>query len=173
MPAEREVVAEQMAALGGFHSWFTWKERAYLHNVLAAEESILAMTSGLLEGRAWLVTVTDRRVLLLDKGLFYGVRQMELPLSHISSVAYKTGLAFGMIQLFAAGGARRIEMVRNRDVSRVAHIISGLTGRQKSPGHLSAADLISQLERLAELKRGGMLTEDEFASQKARILQPV
>ncbi len=32
-------------------------------------------------------------------------------------------------------------------------------------------DLVSQLERLAALKQQGILTEQEFADQKARLLQ--
>lgn len=173
MSVEKYVVEEQIAALGGFHCCLTWKERAYLHKVIAPGETLRALTEGFLEGSIWLVTVTDRRVLLLDKGFFYGLKQMEFPLSHISSVSYKTGLAFGRIQLFAAGGARRIEMVRKRDVPKVAHIVSSLIGRFRGPQHGPAADFVSQLERLAALKRSGILTEGEFALQKARLLQPV
>jgi hypothetical protein len=172
MPVEKRAVDEQIAALGGFHSWFTWKERGYLHNVMASGEKIFAMTSGFLEGNTWLVTVTDKRVLFLNKGLVYGLKQMELSLSHISSVAYKTGLIFGRIQFSAAGGTKRIEMVRKNDVSKVAHIISGLIAKLKIPAHAGAAtDLISQLERLAALKLGGILTDEELARQKAKILQ--
>jgi len=172
MPADREKVEEQIAALGLVHSWLTRRERACLHKVLSPEEKILAMTTGFLEGRAWLVTVTDTRVLLLDKGILYGLRQMEFPLSRINSVSYATGLAFGRMQITAAGGPKCIEMIWKTDLYRVAHTISGLLGKAGGKSRPSNADFVSQLERLAELKRGGVLTESEFALQKARILQP-
>ncbi|NTU70722.1 MAG: SHOCT domain-containing protein [Coriobacteriia bacterium] len=42
----------------------------------------------------------------------------------------------------------------------------GVPGGQAGPGE----DMISQLERLAALKAQGILTDEEFAAQKARIL---
>jgi hypothetical protein len=39
-----------------------------------------------------------------------------------------------------------------------------------APPPAAPADPIAQLKDLAELKRQGVLTEDEFAAQKARIL---
>lgn len=41
-----------------------------------------------------------------------------------------------------------------------------------APAPAAAEDPIDQLKDLAELKRQGMLTEQEFAAQKARILGP-
>jgi len=41
---------------------------------------------------------------------------------------------------------------------------------QASPAAPSADDLITQLERLGRLRDGGVLTEEEFAAQKARLL---
>ena len=39
-----------------------------------------------------------------------------------------------------------------------------------APAAAPAADPIEQLKELAELKRQGILTDDEFAAQKAKIL---
>jgi Short C-terminal domain len=39
-----------------------------------------------------------------------------------------------------------------------------------APAAAAASDPIEQLKELAELKRDGILTEQEFAAQKARIL---
>jgi hypothetical protein len=39
-----------------------------------------------------------------------------------------------------------------------------------APAAPAAEDTVAQLERLADLKKQGILTEDEFASQKAKIL---
>jgi Short C-terminal domain/Domain of unknwon function (DUF3824) len=38
------------------------------------------------------------------------------------------------------------------------------------PAALSQEDLISQLKQLGELRDAGVLTEDEFAAQKAKLL---
>ena len=39
-----------------------------------------------------------------------------------------------------------------------------------APSESSESDMISQLKQLAELKDQGILTEEEFAAQKAKIL---
>jgi hypothetical protein len=39
-----------------------------------------------------------------------------------------------------------------------------------APAATSQADMIEQLQKLGELKSAGVLTEAEFATQKARIL---
>jgi len=41
-----------------------------------------------------------------------------------------------------------------------------------APAPAATHDTIGELKELAELKRQGVLTEEEFAAQKARILGP-
>lgn len=41
---------------------------------------------------------------------------------------------------------------------------------QQQPDEAAPDDVISQLERLAELKKQGILTDAEFAAQKKRLL---
>jgi len=176
MAVEKCIVDQQIANLGDFDEWFTKKERKYLHEVMSPGEIIHAMTSGLLDGNTWLVTVTDKRVLFLDKGMIYGLKQVELPLSHISAVSHNTGLMFGKIEVSTAGGTKLIDMIKKKDVPKVAQIISDLVNRpreaQSAPQqyHDGKHDIVSKLERLAALKNQGILTEDEFKEQKAKML---
>jgi hypothetical protein len=46
-------------------------------------------------------------------------------------------------------------------------VVVGLSRRQQA----NAADPIARLKELAALKEQGLLTEEEFSAQKARILQ--
>lgn len=175
MPVDKQIVDKQIAQLGHFYKWFTKKERNYLHEVMTPGETIHAMTSGFLDGNTWLVTVTDKRVLFLDKGIIYGLKQMELPLSHISAVSHKTGLLFGKIEVSSAGGTKVISQIQKKDVAKVAQIISDLVNSPKETQTPSAQagakeDIVSQLERLANLKNQGILTEEEFNQQKAKLL---
>ncbi|MBK5275741.1 MAG: PH domain-containing protein [Desulfuromonadales bacterium] len=175
MAVDKKVVDDQIAELGDFYQWFTKKERNYLHEVMTPGENIHAMTSGTLDGTTWLVTVTDKRVLFLDKGMIFGLNQMEMPLSHISAISHSTGLLYGNIEISTAGGMKSIRNIMKSDVPKVAHIISDLIDpTKKSAVHDTSinpdADFISQLERLAKLKDSGILTDDEFIQQKAKIL---
>jgi Short C-terminal domain len=55
-------------------------------------------------------------------------------------------------------------------------VAGGLSRRQQARAQQAAAgapaDPIAQLKELAALKEQGMLTEEEFTAQKARILNP-
>jgi hypothetical protein len=42
--------------------------------------------------------------------------------------------------------------------------------QQAAPAPAPAVDPVAQLERLAELKNQGLLTEEEFAAEKAKII---
>ena len=175
MPVPKEVIDEQIKKLGDFDQWFTKKEIKYLPQVIDEGEEIKAMTSGLHEGTTWLIVVTNRRILFLDKGFFYGLKQMEMPLNQITSVSYKTGLMFGTLEVNTAGGTKRIEDISKKDVPKVAAIISELLRNLQSGSsqtqQQNKIDVVSQLERLAELKEKGILTEEEFQEQKAKLLK--
>ncbi len=174
MAVDKRVVDEQIKNLGDFYQWFTKKEIKYLPEVLDEGEEIKAMTSGVHEGNTWLIVVTTRRVLFLDKGMIYGLKQMEMPLAQITSVSHKTGIMFGEIEIDTAGGKKKIETISKKDVTKVAAIISDLVKHVHSspsvPQQTQQIDIASQLEKLAELKEKGILTEEEFLSQKAKLL---
>lgn len=168
----KEAVEAQITALGDFHQFFTRKEIDYLPEVLNAGETIQALTSGHYDGNTWLIVVTDKRLLFLDKGMVYGGRQVEIPLSQISASSSNTGLMFGEIGIATAGGSKTIGMIPKEDVAKVSQIISNLIN--KTPGvealPKESNDTIAQLERLAELKKQGILTEEEFQQQKKKLL---
>ena len=174
MPVDKSVVDAQLEKLGEFDQWFTKKEIRYLPEVLDEDEEIKAITSGVHEGHTWLIVVTTRRILFLNKKLLYGLEQMEIPLAQITSVSFKTGLMFGEIEVDSAGSKKKIETISKKDVSKVAATISDLVknihARANTAQSNHQLDIISQLEKLAELKERGILTEEEFLAQKAKLL---
>jgi hypothetical protein len=180
MPVSRQIVDAQLDAIGDFHHFFTRREVSFLPEVLAASEIIHGMSSGLYEGKTWLIVITDLRLIFLDRGLLYGLKQTDLPLSQISSISHKTGLFFGEIQVSTSSGTTTIARVNKRDVIKICSIISGLihsSSQPPSPGATSAAPptgdggLISQLEKLSALRAKGYLTEEEFRLAKAKLIQ--
>lgn len=179
MSVDKEYIDEQIAKLGDFDQYFTKKEIKYLPELINDGENILAMTSGFLDGNTWLIVVTDRRLLFLDKGMIYGLKQVEMPLDKISGISHKIGMLMGQISVMTSGGTQKIENILKTDVPKIARIISDLTSRENKTStkvapsissNNSEDDFISKLERLAKLKEQGILTEEEFFSQKARIL---
>ena len=96
-------IAAQIDAIGETDTFGTKKEIRYLPEVLDSDERIVGLTSGVLQGTTWLIVCTDRRVIFLDKGFLYGLKQTEIPLDSISSVTHETGLMFGRITVLGAG----------------------------------------------------------------------
>jgi PH (Pleckstrin Homology) domain-containing protein/putative oligomerization/nucleic acid binding protein len=175
MAVDRRIVEAQLRALGDFHQWFTKKEVRHLPTVLNSGETIRAVTSGVYQGNTWLVTVTDQRILFLDKGMFYGVTQVELPLRQINTISYTTGLLYGELRLITGSGRSVVKKIRKVEVEKISAIVSSLVRSAHSPTTqpktpTASADVASQLERLAKLMERGILTPDEFAAQKAKLL---
>jgi hypothetical protein len=175
MAVDRRTVDTQLDALGDFHQWFAKKEIRHLPSVLNRGETIRAVTSGVYQGNTWLVTVTDQRILFLDKGRFYGVTQVELPLRQISSISYKTGLMYGELHIAtSSGGQNTVKKLRKVEVAKLSSIVSSLVSRAHSPTQpntqTQSMDVASQLERLAALVERGILTRQEFSAQKAKLL---
>lgn len=88
----------QIESLGKIDKFGTKKEIRYLPEGMDEDETIKGIASGILEGNTWLIVYADRRLLFLDKGMLYGLKQMEISLDSISSVTHKTGIMFGSIE---------------------------------------------------------------------------
>ena len=55
--------------------------------------------------------MTDKRVIFLDKGLLYGLRQTTIPIDKISAVSGETGIIFGKSTINAGHGEKKITQV--------------------------------------------------------------
>lgn len=83
----------------GDDRFFTSRELNSLPGLLAPMEQVLAFSSGLHEGNTWLIVLTDQRIILLDKGMFYGLRQSTIELNRVNSIESKVGIMFGEISI--------------------------------------------------------------------------
>ena len=55
-----EEVQQQIKALASVDTFGTKKEIKYLPDILADDEAVLALTSGLMDGNTWLVVCTGK-----------------------------------------------------------------------------------------------------------------
>lgn len=190
MAVEREIIEAQIQALGKIDSFGTKKEIKYLPEVIMPGETILGLCSGLMDGTTWLCVVTERRMLMLDKGFITGLKHLEIPVSKILSVSFKTGFVFGELLIDSGGQIKIMKQVVKEDAAKMSGILSELLYKKDSqPAPPASAppvsatpaasaapaatvDVITQLERLAALKEKGILTDEEFAAEKARLLSP-
>jgi hypothetical protein len=113
---ERQQEYKRIAVDSGDDRFFTARELNHLPRILMDGEQVLAFSSGLMDGNTWLIVLTDKRVIFLDKGLLYGLRQVSVDLDRINSVASNTGLLFGDILITDGARQRKIEDVAKRSV---------------------------------------------------------
>ena len=96
---EKQSVMRELKQLPTFNMFGTKKEVSYLPEILNPDERVLGLISGFLDGNTWIIALTDRRVIFLDKGMLYGLKQRELPLDKINSISQKRGLLLGSITI--------------------------------------------------------------------------
>lgn len=164
-------VKKQIELLGEIDSFGTKKEINYLPEILREDEKICGITSGIYKSNTWLITLTDTRLIFLDKGMIYGLEQIEIPCDKINSVEFKTGLILADIIVWDGASKVLIENVDKRlGKVFVDAINSTLHTYKHKPTSSAPIDVATQLEKLAVLKEKGVLSEDEFKEQKKKLL---
>jgi hypothetical protein len=167
-------IRQQIDDLGQIYSFGTRKEIRYLPDIVGPTENIKAMTSGMMDGNTWLITCTDHRVIFLDKGMIYGLRQIEIPIAQVNSIAQQTGVFFAEIAIYDGSKHMQIKMVEKRTVKEFVAAVNAAIRKNNEPQGVpiqsQLLDVASQLEKLSNLKDKGVLTQEEFEQQKTKLL---
>ena len=95
-----ESIKKEIEDLGETDLFGTAKEISHLPEVLADDENIKYLTSGITDGSTWLIVCTQKRIIMLDYGMFFGMKQSEMALENINSISYQTGLFLGSIEIW-------------------------------------------------------------------------
>ncbi|CAI1022349.1 hypothetical protein FCL49_17330 [Serratia proteamaculans] len=168
---------KRLASVVSDVSFGTKKEFFHLPEILNVGETPLAIASGQMDGNTWLITLTNKRVIFLDKGMFFGVKQVDVNLQNIVSVGGKTGLLFGEITISTSGQNYTIKNVIKASVIPFTNLVNETrnnaaqsTQTNPQPVAVNQDDVIAKIERLAKLKADGVLTDEEFQQQKQLIL---
>ncbi|EPN4500638.1 PH domain-containing protein [Citrobacter freundii] len=158
----------------------TKKEFFHLPEILNSDEQPLGIVSGMMDGNTWLITLTNQRIIFLDKGMIFGVKQVDVNLQNIVSIGGKTGLMFGEITISTSGQNYTIKNVIKSSVIPFTNLVNetknSRANNKTSPSPQntnekpSFDDVMDKIERLAEMKEEGILTDEEFQQQKQRIL---
>ncbi len=180
-----EQIQEQIRNLPQKYVFYTKKEINYLPQIMIEGEEVRALTSGFCGNRTVLAVCTNRRILFLDKGMFFGLRQWQMALDRVQSIDGSYLILFGTIRVWDGASSVNMNLVWAESIdpfikaTRTAiddfrkisfrEVVGGGTAAP-APAAAQATDIASQIERLAKLKEQGHLTEEEFQAQKAKIL---
>lgn len=99
----------------------------------------------------------------------------DFPLNKVSSVQWSSGLQTGKLIIFASGNKADIQNVQKKDGKDIADLVRARIGTHQTaeaPGATPMAfgSIADELKKLGELRDTGVLSEEEFAAQKARLL---
>ncbi|HEU4676098.1 MAG TPA: SHOCT domain-containing protein [Motilibacteraceae bacterium] len=136
-------------------------------------ERVLEVAGGRFARGSGLLALTDRRVVFLFHGLVH-TNLEEFRLARIDSVAVSSGVLWSSVTLTVAGNRAVIEQLDKTDGKRMVDAIrlavAAAHARTATGGAPAEPDVVSQLERLGELRDRGVLTDAEFAAKKAELL---
>ena len=118
----------QLAALGqGRHG--RKKEIRHLAGLLVPGEALLGLCSGVSGRDRWYLAVSTRRVLLVGKGLFGGIRLVEVPLVQIRCFSRRDGLVFGELSLDLGGQSKTLRQIKKAELAAVGAALSQALAR--------------------------------------------
>ena len=129
--AERKRAYDAIAKELGDDQFFTSKELDTLPKILAPMEQVLSFSSGIMDGNTWLIVLTDTRVLFVDKGMIFGLKQTSIDLESIVTIDGETGLIMGTIRVSTAAGPREIRNVWKRTVNPFINKVRAATAARR------------------------------------------
>ncbi|MDE3060248.1 MAG: PH domain-containing protein [Pseudomonadota bacterium] len=170
-----EEVRRQIAAYPHSYIFWTQKEIRALPEILDRGETVKALTSGMVNGATWLAVCTERRLIFLNRGFFWGTEQVQMPLDRIQSIDHQFTFFFGIIRVFDGVNVFQLNMVLKSSilpfVKTAEEMMYALRHTPSAAPHPQAStDIATQLAKLAELKEKGYLTDAEFQAQKKKLL---
>ena len=164
----------QSIKLSNSSTYFGRREINELPNILAPNEIIDNLAQGTYNNGQGILVSTNRRLLFVDKGMFFGLKVEDFPLDKISSIQYETGLIFGGIKIHTTGNIAMIDNIEKASARSFAEFVRDKLSKPKETINATIntePTILDQLEKLAKLKENGILTEDEFKEQKKKLLE--
>lgn len=181
MPSSDEI-KDTIKKFGMTNAWLVKQEIAALPSVLWEDETIAGAVHGHYNDRSGMLVATQRRLIFLDKG-WASLKVEDFPYDKITSIQYSTGMLFGEIIIFASGNKAKISQMAKGETVAFADLARNHINKLSAPAPTPAPAFqpsstaldpaeqrLAMLERLAQLKQQGILTDDEFLAQKAKIL---
>ena len=115
-----------------------------------------------------ILAITDSRVIHIT------VATQDFPYAQIGSIEHMKSFLGSDISIFVGGRKTIIPGIAKEKVQEISDLIRAQIaahhkGANQSP--TKGTDVADQLVKLAALRDQGILTDEEFAQQKARLLQ--
>lgn len=141
-------------------------------DALEPSERIVVATHGFRDGKATVLTVTDRRILVISgETLGWDTASQSISLDKVSSISEKTGWALGSIRISTSNDEIEVEKVATDEAKAVVSAARRALEQVSAPSSApESSGSLDDLQKLADLHAAGVLTDEEFAAAKAKAL---
>jgi hypothetical protein len=158
----------------GLGAFGVGRELKRLSEVLQPGEYLLDILQGAYANQTGVLVRTTMRLIFFGKGLI-STKVEEFPLDKVTSVQYTTGLMLGDLTIFASGNKAEIKNCIKAHTKVFADGLRLQLDAAKRntialPNQSPANASVSELEKLASLRERGLLTDEEFAAAKRKLL---
>jgi Bacterial PH domain/Protein of unknown function (DUF2510)/Short C-terminal domain len=134
------------------------------------DETVELLSSGNVSERNGLLALTSHRLIFLFAGLVNSAFE-DFPISNISSISYKSGMALASIEVYASGNKATIKNVNKADAKEIADAIRAKLGRPAAATTVQAASSdADELAKWARLRDSGVISAEDFEAKKRQLL---
>ena len=168
-----EEIQLMLKECGAKDFFWTKKEVKELPNIIHDDEIVTYATSGFLNNNTWLIVSTNKRVIFLDKGMIFGLKQIEIPLEKINSIGHKKGLILGDIEIWDGASRMKIQNVQKDTLVPFVNTVNKAREELTKPQpqvinhQVSSADEILKFKTLLDQ---GIINQEEFDKKKKELL---
>ncbi|PWN68120.1 SHOCT domain-containing protein [Chryseobacterium oncorhynchi] len=198
-PTRLDEIKDQIVALNARLSVLANEEVNELDKVLDGDERLVAIAEciDLHSKREGIIFSTQKRVIFMDKKFLGGIVKREFTHQDIISLEQVENLLYSILKVNTRGGAAEFKLHNKSDGRAFCNIANGrinepakpLNQQVRQPQSLyqntpvqapqsslnaqkeSPEVIFSQLEKLGKLREMGVLSEEEFTAQKAKLLE--
>lgn len=167
-------IKDELETLGINPTIFARKEIHALPEVLSENEKIVYLIEGRnkITDHHIVLVATERRLIFVDKEFMYGLKVEDFSYDKVSSIQYEKSLMLASIDIHISDNILEIDNVGKYYAELFCEKVRDFMARPKEYFQSqSEPTVLDQLEQLARLKEGGILTEEEFSSQKKKLLE--
>lgn len=152
---------------------FGRKEIRHLVNVLDADELVLAIGVGQYSGKAGIAALTNKRLFFMEKSMLGSEDMTEFPLDVIGAISLSKKMTGETLTISHSGTTAVISALGHGQGDTIVRSFRQMREQQRDATVPEApvVDPLAQIERLADLHTKGILTDEEFQTQKAQLLK--
>lgn len=167
-----------------FKSSHTNSEIKELPKLLSPNEELLGLLEGNLKSIAGrkqagigLGIITDKRVIFYRKSIIGTTTKEEIPLKRISSASFRSGIVLGTVSVTSNSNEALIDDCNKtyglKFVDIITNLLETINNTPLQNNQIQLEDNLSKIEKLFNLKEKGIITEEEFISQKTVLLNNI